>query len=1051
MTLQTNASSKNETMFTHWLRGRPVWMAMFATAMLSTAYTALVLVHRVPGTLPLPSHEALVFIGWAAVQCAFVALCMLKVRFERRRQDERLAALQIQQDSLAATAHEDRYRDLFGNLTEMIAVLSPAGKYLYVNAAWQRCFRRSAVELLELEGFASAFPFSIRPQAAAMFERALTGEHVDQIHLRLDDASGRTRELEANLFRQREGGLPGPVRCIFRDVTLRNQRERRLAMQLGVSQVIQEATPTEDSLTRILGALGSHLGFDLVQLWRVDAGYQVLRYASMWMGADCVFGAALSKSASSEFAPGEGLPGLVWMQGASLWVEDIHTDPRFASRDGVKTDQLATGWGVPVRVGNQIIAVVEFFSRKTRREDAELMAPVETVCASIGQFLERSAQEKRVTELNRQKESILNTVADGILGTDQHGRVTFANPAAGAMLGASANALIGRFVHAIAHEDVLGSPAACVAHCRMRRAFFTREGAQGQDLFYRADGTSFPVEFTVTPMLVQGSTTGSVLNFRDVSQRQALDRMKDEFISTVSHELRTPLTSIRGSLGLLATGLLGEMTEKASNLLRIAVNNSDRLVRLINDILDLERMQSGRAPLSFRRCAVDELVYQAIDAMTPVAEAAGVRLMVEAEALIADVDGDRLLQVITNLVSNAIKFSPPDSSVQVRLEQRSEGVALSVSDEGRGIPEDKLEFIFERFQQVDASDARQKGGTGLGLAICRTIVEQHRGRIWAERNAVRGATFHVLLNLPALEDTRLVESPRTLEQGTVLICDDDAETRFVLGNSLRHRGYNVVEASTGHEAVALSHQLKLDAILLDLTLPDMNGWQTLRTLKDQETTANVPVVVLSMYAEREGFDSVHKPDGWLRKLAGDTDLLRELARVIKHDDQSATILLIEDDRDLARVIIATFEQASIGVLHARTCEEAVQLCRAATPSLLILDLSLPDGDGFTFVQWLRSAHQLSRLPLIVYSARDVAEDERSRLRLGPTEFLTKARVQPKEIEALVRTMLHPEREALEGARQERATREDATQSITVADDFLSSTPLDIRGQWDVAY
>jgi PAS domain-containing protein len=148
------------------------------------------------------------------------------------------------------------------------------------------------------------------------------------------------------------------------------------------------------------------------------------------------------------------------MQGASLWVEDIHTDPRFASRDAVKTDHLATGWGVPVRVGNQIIAVVEFFSRKVRREDAELMAPVETVCASIGQFLARSAQEKRVTELNRQKESILNTVADGILGTDQHGRVTFANPAAAAMLGASANALIGRFVHAIVHEDVLGSPAA---------------------------------------------------------------------------------------------------------------------------------------------------------------------------------------------------------------------------------------------------------------------------------------------------------------------------------------------------------------------------------------------------------------------------------------------------------------------------------------------------------------------------------------------------------------------------------------------------------------
>ena len=680
----------------------------------------------------------------------------------------------------------------------------------------------------------------------------------------------------------------------------------------------------------------------------------------------------------------------------------------------MKTDRLTTAWGVPVRVGNQIIAVVEFFSRKQRREDPEMMAPVETVCASIGQFLARSAQEKRVTELNRQKESILNTVADGILGTDQHGRVTFANPAAAAMLSAPANALIGRFVHAIVHEDVLGSPASCVSHCRVRRALFTREGGQGQDLFYRSDGTSFPVEFTITPMLVQGSATGSVLNFRDVSQRQALDRMKDEFISTVSHELRTPLTSIRGSLGLLATGLLGEMTEKASNLLRIAVNNSDRLVRLINDILDLERMQSGRAPLSFRRCALDELAHQAADAMTPVAEAAGVRLAVEAESITTDVDGDRLLQVITNLLSNAIKFSPPDSSVVVRLEQRPEGISLTVSDQGRGIPEDKLEAIFDRFQQVDASDARQKGGTGLGLAICRTIVEQHRGRIWAERNPDRGSTFHVLLALQALEETRPANADDALEQGTILICDDDAETRTVLGNSLRHRGYNVVEAATGHEAVALTHQLSFDAILLDLTLPDMNGWQTLRILKDQEITSDVPVVVLSMYAARDGVESVHRPDGWLRKPAGDADLLRELARVVKHDDHSATVLLVEDDRDLARVIIATFERAGIGVSHARTCEEAVQLCRASAPSLLILDLSLPDGDGLSFVEWLRSSQQLRHLPLIVYSARDVGDDERTRLRLGPTEFLTKARVQPNEVQALVRTMLHPVRETYPG-------------------------------------
>ena len=236
-----------------------------------------------------------------------------------------------------------------------------------------------------------------------------------------------------------------------------------------------------------------------------------------------------------------------------------------------------------------------------------------------------------------------------------------------------------------------------------------------------------------------------MLSFRDISQRYALDRLKDEFISTVSHELRTPLTSIRGALGLLSSGILGEVNDKAANLLRIALTNSDRLVRLINDILDLERIQSGREPLTFRPVQLAEIVRQAIEGMQPVAEAAGVQLIHDTTQAEIDADPDRLLQVLTNLLSNAIKFSPPNSTVSIMLRPGVSGVTLSVIDHGRGIPADKLEAIFGRFQQVDASDSRQKGGSGLGLAICRTIVLQHSGRIWAERNPVRGSTFRVFL------------------------------------------------------------------------------------------------------------------------------------------------------------------------------------------------------------------------------------------------------------------------------------------------------------------
>lgn len=232
----------------------------------------------------------------------------------------------------------------------------------------------------------------------------------------------------------------------------------------------------------------------------------------------------------------------------------------------------------------------------------------------------------------------------------------------------------------------------------------------------------------------------------------------EDFIATVSHELRTPLTSIRGALGLLSSGAVGSVSEKADKLLRIALSNSERLVRLVNDILDLDRIQKGREPILFRPIELSNLVGQAIDGMLPVAQAAGVHLCHDTTKLEMTGDPDRLLQVLTNLLSNAVKFSPPHSTVSVRMHPRATGVILSVIDQGRGIPADMLESIFERFQQVDVSDSRQKGGTGLGLAICRTIVNHHGGRIWAERNPRQGATFRVFLpyqpsSAPSSEDS----------------------------------------------------------------------------------------------------------------------------------------------------------------------------------------------------------------------------------------------------------------------------------------------------------
>jgi len=615
------------------------------------------------------------------------------------------------------------------------------------------------------------------------------------------------------------------------------------------------------------------------------------------------------------------------------------------------------------------------------------------------------AQEKRASELDRQKEFILNSVADGIIGTDPHGRIMFANPAAAGMLHAPPAELVGLSAYDVLHPKRTKADKED-EHSRAWRAFLLRETVSGQDTFFRPDGTSFPVEFTMTPMAANGVATGSVLNFRDISQRHALDRMKDEFISTVSHELRTPLTSIRGALGLLSAGLLHELNEKTANLLRIAVSNSDRLVRLINDILDLERMQSGRAPLSFRQCSMEEIVQQAVEAMGPVADAARVSIRLKTEPCKVHADSDRLLQVMTNLLSNAIKFSPPYSEVTVKTMKSADGALVAVVDEGRGVPEDKLELIFDRFQQVDASDSRQKGGTGLGLAICRTILEQHGGRIWAERNSDRGSSFFFCLaDMPSNQDAAGDPSLHLREEGVVLLCDDDEQTRLALKASLQQHGYEVVEAESGPEAVAYAQEVGVDAILLDLTLPGMSGWQTLRSLKDNPDTASIPVVVLSNFGAPVEEPLAAHPEGWITKPHQEQNLMRELARVIRKEDDRMCVLLVEDDEDLARIIMATFEQAGVEIFHASTRSKAIEMCQSVNPGIMILDLSLPDGDGFGIVDWLRQTRDLHRLPLVVYSARDVSDAEREQLLLGPTEFVTKARVQPQEVEALVRTML----------------------------------------------
>jgi PAS domain S-box-containing protein len=365
----------------------------------------------------------------------------------------------------------------------------------------------------------------------------------------------------------------------------------------------------------------------------------------------------------------------------------------------------------------------------------------------------RHGLEQRVSErtrelrhVTRRSDLLLSSVGEGIYGVDRTGVVTFVNPAGARTLGYRPDELIGTRAHATFHAAQTDGTPFPEQGCYITNAI--QDGSvtlAEEDEYSRADGRNFPVEVTATPLAVDGSIQGAVVVFRDITQRQEVDRLKSEFVSMVSHELRTPLTAIRGSLGLLAGGALGNLPAPAVRMVDLAMVSSARLTRLINDILDVERIESGTMPMEMEDHGARQLIDSAVPQILVLAGAVNVEVIVGHTEGVIHADADRVVQTLINLLDNAIKFSPAGTTVEVTSRVTGRFVEFQIRDEGRGIPADKIETIFRRFQQVDSSDAREKGGSGLGLAISRSVIDRLGGRIWAESQEGLGSIFRFTL------------------------------------------------------------------------------------------------------------------------------------------------------------------------------------------------------------------------------------------------------------------------------------------------------------------
>ena len=381
--------------------------------------------------------------------------------------------------------------------------------------------------------------------------------------------------------------------------------------------------------------------------------------------------------------------------------------------------------------------------QRVEKRTAQLRETNQKLVREIGDRLKTRASLDR---LSYQNELILNSAGEGIYGLDMAGKITFVNPAAAEILGYEINELQSQPMHEIVNHSTAEGVVYSWQDNPIYQTIQTGEVNYFSDeIFWRKDRSSFPVEYVSTPIKENEKIVGAVVIFKDITERQIIDRMKDEFISVVSHELRTPLTSIRSSITLLSSDRIDPQSSKSRRLLEIALDNSNRLVRLINDILDLERIKSGKVTMVKESYNAANVMTNAVEIVQSMADKAQIAITVKPLSVKIWVDRDRIIQTLTNLLSNAIKFSPPNTTVSLEAHLQGDEVVFQVKDRGRGIPPEHLETIFDRFQQVNASDSRDRGGTGLGLAICRSIVQQHGGQIWVESTLGQGSIFYFTL------------------------------------------------------------------------------------------------------------------------------------------------------------------------------------------------------------------------------------------------------------------------------------------------------------------
>lgn len=633
--------------------------------------------------------------------------------------------------------------------------------------------------------------------------------------------------------------------------------------------------------------------------------------------------------------------------------------------------------------------------RRTLQNTIKLFVVVVTVtlaAALLGLWQsrrERYAAMIETFDAAERNATILDSTIDAILILNPSGTIETANAAAARMLGYDVDELQRRDIGTIL--DI--APGEGKFHDRiglvdgqLRRSFFP-----DRMIRYR-DGREVPVDVAIGLMsLPDGDHL--VASIRDISERKRIDRVKDDLVSTVSHELRTPLTSIVGSLALLRARGVEAMPESAARLIEIAENNSRRLIRLINDMLDIDRIESGKLEIAREPIDLRDVVKDACTGSEGLAREADVTLDCHHPdaPLIVRGDGGRLLQVMTNLVSNAVHASPRGSTVGIGILVDGDRAIITVDDRGPGIPAHFRDRIFGRFER-DASN-RGAVGTGLGLAISREIVHRHDGSIWFEDRPGGGTRFAVALGLAAGSGTARAATHR------ILVCIDEDAAAGPLVAAIVNEGCESVIVRSIADAEARIARETYAAVMICLDLPDGDGLAFLHRLRDREPA--LPVIAVATRAQGDG-DTPAMLDviDWIEKPGSPERLSTALRSAISRSKARVPVILhLDDDPDLIDVVAAALAPES-RIVPATSLAEARRILQHLSPDAAILDLRLAQGSGLDLIPFLFDAKGLA-IPTIIYSAQDPEGDAGK----SADAVLVKARGSIPDLKATLRRII----------------------------------------------